>query len=134
MSISVLHRCPACGFEIEAWDDGHPYIRDDRGRARFYYHPCETEVRQKILSVCEWAHDKSPEDLSALLEKKSGNMTEFLCLGCCRRFKCDEDRQQPRCRKRGSKDVRDVMLLGGCACPKCGKGRFPDEPPFYAIS
>jgi hypothetical protein len=31
--------CGGCGFEVEAWSDGNPYYRDERGHKRYAYHP-----------------------------------------------------------------------------------------------
>lgn len=134
MSSSVLHRCPVCYYEIEAWDDGHPYILDDKGKARFYYHPIENEQRRRILDSCAWAMGKRPEELAILLEQNSGVMSEFLCLDCRTVSKVDAEKRTPVCRKCRSGNVCDVKRLNGVACPKCGKGRFPENPPLHAIS
>ena len=134
MSSCVLHRCSACGFEIEAWSDGFPYIRNDMGNPRFYFHPCEMEQRREILASCEWARDRNPDELERLLERKSGVMSEMLCLDCGWLFKVDLTKRRARCRKCKSENAKDVVMLGGETCPKCGKGRFPEEPLFHAIS
>ena len=133
MACSVIHRCPVCGFEIEAWSDGHPYILDDRNRPQFYYHPCEDE-RERILASCDWARFKTDEELSDLLQVKSGIMSDMICLDCAGKFKCDTEKKKPKCRKCGSENVHDQFKLEGVTCPKCHRGRFPDVPEEGAIS
>ena len=134
MASSCIHRCPACGFRLEAWDDGSPYILDDKGRPRFFHHPCEVEGRNEILASCEWAQGREGADLARLVEARSGVMEDFICLQCARRFKCDSGRKTPKCPRCGSEDVHDQYLLGGVTCPKCRRGRFPDTPEQGAIS
>ena len=134
MSCMYIHKCPTCGFEIEAWEDGNPYIRDDKGKPRFYYHPGGEEDRIKILEECRWAECKSPEELEVLLNKKSGVMSEFICMDCCKFFKTDAEKHTPWCRKCGSQNVMNITELAGVRCPKCRMGNFPSTPEFGAIS
>ena len=133
MACSVIHRCPVCSFEIEAWSDGNPYILDDRNRPKFYYHPCESE-RIEIIASCEWARSKTDAELSQILELKSGIMSDMICLECAGKFKCDTEKKKPKCRKCGSENVHDQFLLEGVTCPKCHRGQFPDVPERGAIS
>ena len=104
------------------------------GIPRFCFHPGEVMLRQEILASCKWAKDQNPDELERLLKRKSGVMSEMLCLDCGWRFKVDLDKRRARCKKCKSENAKDVVMLGGETCPKCGKGRFPKKPLVTAIS
>ncbi len=134
MAARYLHICPNCGFEVEAWDDGNQYILDDRGQPHFFYHPGMNERIRDILSKCRWAKGKAGEELDKLIQERSGNMSDFICLDCCKLFRWDVKKAPPACSKCRSTNISKVMQLAGKACPKCRRGNFPAEPRLGGVS
>lgn len=35
----AMSTCDKCGFEVDAWDDGNPYVQDSKGKRHYFYHP-----------------------------------------------------------------------------------------------
>ena len=133
MSACFEFRCPACGFEIEAWDSGNPYIIDDDGLRHFFYHPAESDVIEPVVARSRWAAGKSALEIEAELPNHVGCMEDVICLECAATAQVDYDECNRRCATCGSETHR-ILELGGKRCPKCKQGRFPDEPTMGAIS
>lgn len=110
--MAEAHRsvCSGCGYSIEAWSDGNPYVLDESDRKRHVYHP---------------NHPEAPI---------VGNDVPHLCLSCGRKFKVDTRRPVRNCPKCGSDDLCDTFELTGKPCPKCKKGSFTRDPDYIAIS
>jgi DNA-directed RNA polymerase subunit RPC12/RpoP len=102
--------CSACGYTIEAWSDGNPYVVDESGRKRYVYHPSEG------------------------FDLAIGNDSPHLCLACGRKFKVDSRKPRATCPKCQSDQISDAFTLGGKPCPKCRRGAFAADPAFFAIS
>ncbi len=134
MSACYLHVCPACGFEVEAWDDGHPYIVDDAGRRHFFYHPAERDVIDPIVAKSAWAKGLTYDELQTEVPRHLGNMAETICGDCGAEDRTDRGPNGFVCGKCGSHQVWDLMELAGKPCPKCKTGRFSDEPQLGGIS
>ena len=41
MAAQITFRCSKCGFSVESWDDGNPYIEGPDGKRHQFYHPGE---------------------------------------------------------------------------------------------
>jgi DNA-directed RNA polymerase subunit RPC12/RpoP len=102
--------CDACAKEIEAWDEGDPYYRNEQGEKVYAYHP------------------------SPMRDRCSGVDSPTLCLQCGRRFKVDSAKPVHHCPKCNSKDIRDEFRLDGATCPYCKEGAFRQDPDFFATS
>jgi DNA-directed RNA polymerase subunit RPC12/RpoP len=111
MAQGVTYVCSDCGTSIEAWDEGNPYYRDEKGRKKYAYHP-----DSEHLALC------------------IGNDADFLCLGCGKKFKVDSEAPIDRCPKCKSTEIVDRYELEGKQCPYCMKGKFGADPNGFVIS
>jgi len=49
MAMSIIYSCDKCGFEVDAWDDGNPYVQDSKGKRHYFYHPTnEMDIMGKL--------------------------------------------------------------------------------------
>jgi hypothetical protein len=123
MASSTHFKCDACGFSLEIWDDGHPYIRGLTGRRHYFYHPAnQKEVAQFVDAML--GHEGTASERRAYLAAHAGCEGEFLCMDCCKLSKIDEARDPKACRKCHRPDLIPAMELEGSPCPKCRKGLF----------
>jgi hypothetical protein len=99
----LLFVCNKCGFSIEGWDDGNPYIENSNGKRKYYYHPEE------------------PPKIS--LTFSFGNAPDYVCRKCGKISKIDPDKDAMQCRKCKSEAVEEIYNLGGKKCLKCD-GQF----------
>ncbi len=111
MAEGIRFVCKSCGAEIEAWDDGNPYYRDEAGRKKYAYHPDYEGLARCI-----------------------GNDEPHLCLACGEQFMMDSEAPTDRCPGCGSTDIADTFRLEGRRCPSCKKGEFVVDPSFHCIS
>ncbi|MEZ6044248.1 MAG: hypothetical protein R3C11_01410 [Planctomycetaceae bacterium] len=101
--------CDHCGFTIQAWDEGNPYILDIDGKKQYVYHP-------------------DPRRYEAI-----GVDLPHLCLDCGCNHNVDQGKPYS-CIRCWSTNRVDSYLLEGHICPKCKKGKFFEEPDRYMIS
>jgi hypothetical protein len=134
MASGYTFECTHCKYSFMAWDDGNPYFRSDKGRPQFFYHPDEGRLFEYVSQSV--GRDLTGEALNEFLKKRTGNMTDMLCLDCGRRFKRDLRRQKPVCpsRKCKSANISDLCELEDKICPKCKQGVFKCDPDNVAIS
>jgi len=123
MAQQLVFACTNCGYSVEAWDEGHPYIEGPDGRRHHFYHP--GEHRQLIAIARELlGREPSRDDVDQMLRDHGGNEGDFLCLECRTFSKRNEREATEPCAKCGSTNVVDIWRLPGCTCPKCKKGTF----------
>ena len=103
--------CSDCGFAVEAWDDGNPYFRDERGRKQYAYHP---------------DHEK--------LARCIGNDVPHLCLACGKQGKVDSLKPRATCRACKSGPLVPLGEVDGHTCPQCRRGTFVEDPLGFAVS
>jgi hypothetical protein len=103
--------CTACDFAVEAWSDGNPYYRDERGRKRYAYHPDHENLARCI-----------------------GNDVPHLCLGCGGETKVESARPRATCRRcKGERHV-PTWELAGQVCPRRRQGMLEVDHGFRVIS
>lgn len=49
MAMSLIFTCEQCGFSVEGWDEGNPYIINSKGKRVFFYHPGGEDVMEKVV-------------------------------------------------------------------------------------
>ena len=123
MAAAITFTCKKCGYQIESWDDGNPYIETPRGKRYHFYHPCEDsqirEIVQKILK-----REPTEVEISEMLQNNSGNEGDYLCLECLKLGKRDSDKDNMICRSCKSNRIIGVGTFSGQKCPKCNKGKL----------
>jgi ribosomal protein S27AE len=103
--------CTHCGFAVDAWSDGNPYYRDERGKKRYAYHPDHAE-----------------------LERCIGNDVPHLCLACGAQTMVDSEKPRTTCRKCKTGVLADLWVLDEKPCPKCHAGVFQEDPEGRMVS
>jgi hypothetical protein len=126
MASSTHFTCDGCGFFVEAWDEGNPYVRDLKGKRHYFYHPGHPKEMEEFVDslLLLLLRERIVSDREAYLMAHSGNEGEFLCMDCGKLSRIDEERDAKACRKCRGLDLVDGMELEGRTCPKCRKGIF----------
>ena len=114
--------CNKCGFAIEGWDDGNPYIEFPKGKRTYFYHPGDERKIEEISSRI-LGHEPSDQEIGEILEKYAGNAPDHICRDCGKISKIDPNKDAMKCRKCKSEDVEEIYNLGGKRCLKCD-GQF----------
>ena len=131
MASSFVFTCDRCGYSIEAWDEGNPYIEFPAGNRHFFYHPGEMEeirnITRKIIG-----REPTREDCDSALKQFSGNETDYICRTCQMESRFDPRKDPHACKHCGSSDVVAIFTLTGKKCIKC-EGTF-SEGKFACIS
>ena len=107
------YRCDNCGFRLERGWVEYAYVTDDRGKRIHWPHPMEMQKVYEVLG-----YDASEE----LIKARTGTLTVCVCLDCTGRFELDLERDERRCPRCGSEQVKTVWEMVGKTCPKCGMG------------
>lgn len=136
MAAFYTYLCSQCRFKIIACDDGNPYILDDNGTKHFCCHPGEMDTIMEVVQASSVGRTLSGEALESFIQSRRGNLGEFLCLDCGRRFKAETERapRPPVCTRCGSTNVCSSVEIDGRTCPKCRQGIFREDPMERAIS
>ena len=127
MAICLIFTCNQCGFSIDAWSDGNPYIEDPQGKRHYFYHPSEdsmiSEIALKILG-----HTPTEAEKEELLLKHGGNAPDHICRDCGETSQIDPKRDTLACPHCSSKRIVARYNLGGAPCLKCS-GTFSEGSP-----
>ena len=105
MASQLIFSCP-CGFSLDAWSDGNPYIIElekiqfgsatSSNRKEYVYHP-DSKVNEAL-----------------------GNDVPSICLAYCHLFESDTLDPRTCCMKCKSEKIIPCFDLAGKVCPKCG--------------
>lgn len=122
MALSETYRCEKCGYCVEAWDDGNPYLQLSFGRRHYFYHPEDVQSLRPLLEK-EMGGILTREEFELALAERIGNAPDHLCPDCGKTFQLDPSTEQSVCPKCQSQRVFEIWSCQGKPCPKCG-GRF----------
>jgi hypothetical protein len=123
--------CDRCGFSVEAWDDGNPYIEYPKGKRHHFYHPGEDEQIKEITRTIV-GHEPTRQECDNILKKYGGNESDFICRSCLKIDQYDESKDPLVCKHCGGESIERTFDLAGKKCLKCD-GIF-SEGEFTAIS
>ena len=129
MAMSTIYTCEACGFEVDAWDDGNPYVQDSKGKRHYYYHPTNhmnimgEVLEPKTLTTSNSEESEESEESELVYDTHTGNAPDHLCLGCGKISKIDPEVDKMICKKCKSDEVTELTSLAGKKCPECS-GHF----------
>jgi DNA-directed RNA polymerase subunit RPC12/RpoP len=131
MAMCTDYTCGRCGFRVESWDDGNPYLMNAAGKRHHYYHPGGPSDIMRLYQELTGA----PEDWSALetySHTHGGIEGDYLCQHCGRQTRRDPARDVLRCTGCKRMALLPCEDLEGKPCPKCRQGVFTGQ--FGAIS
>lgn len=127
MAACTEFTCTHCGFKIESWDEGNPYLRDAEGKRHFFYHPGDQEERLEFFEKQTGRPAADEAEFIAFLNEQGGNEAHYLCLHCGRQTQRDPEHDPMRCTGCGKRTLKDTQELEGQTCPKCSQGTFSGE-------
>ena len=126
MAMSIIYTCDKCGFEVDAWDDGNPYVQDSKGKRHYYYHPTNhMDIMEEVLAKMppHIPSSEESEESELIYDTHTGNAPDHLCLKCGKISKIDPEVDKMICKKCQSDEVTELTSLAGKHCPKCS-GHF----------
>ncbi|MGB2401986.1 MAG: hypothetical protein ACPIA7_01100 [Akkermansiaceae bacterium] len=126
MAMSTIYTCDKCGFEVDAWDDGNPYVQDSKGKRHYFYHPengidLMGKLREPI--PLPTSNSEESEESEPFFGIHTGNAPDHLCRKCGKISQIDPKMDKMICKKCKSEEVTEVTSLAGLKCPKCS-GHF----------
>ncbi len=131
MSACFEFTCDRCGFSVESWDGGNPYIEYPKGKRHHFYHPGEDDQINKIARTIV-GHEPTRQECADVLKKYGGNESDFICRSCLKIHQYDERKDPLVCKHCGGESIESTFQLAGKKCLKCN-GIF-SEGEFTAIS
>ena len=131
MAMRVIFRCTGCGFELEAWDEGNPYIEGPDGKRHHFYHLSQ---ESEIISIVQTILGRPPTETATrdALEKHAGNEQDHICLNCAdRSLRNEQEANAPcaACAAYGHATVVDCFQLAWKPCLSCRQGAFAEGQP-----
>ena len=126
MAMSIIYTCDKCGYEVDAWDDGNPYVQDSKGKRHYFYHPeNEIDIMGKLLTekTLPTSNSEECEESEPVFDTHTGNAPDHLCLKCGKISLIDPEMDKMICKKCKSDEVTELTSLAGVKCPKCS-GHF----------
>ncbi len=119
MASSQLFTCNQCGFNVESWSDGNPYVIGANGKRLFYYHPGGSErLRQIALDL--YGFEPTPDDITKMCSERGGNAPDYICTHCGKVRRLDKNRDKFFCRSCKGSELIETWTLAGKKCMKCG--------------
>lgn len=123
MAQQLIFTCGRCGFEVDAWDEGNPYVEGPDGVRHHFYHPGED---RKVVAIVTALLGRAPtgDEVQQMLREHGGNEGDFLCLECRAPSRRNEREAAGPCASCGSTRVVERWHLAGETCPACKQGTF----------
>jgi len=128
----LTFKCSNCGFSVDSWDDGNPYVEDPRGKRHYFHHPCEEEQIREIAGRVLGRTPKR-EEIDEMVKLHGGNESNFICADCLRITQRNPSKDALVCGDCHSSRLVRTHELGGTRCLSCEVGQF-DGGNLAAIS
>jgi len=120
--MSIIFTCEKCGFSLEAWDEGNPYIEYPEGERHYFYHPDGEKILKEIASKI-LGHSPSPAEQEKIEAKYTRNAPDHICRVCGEISRVDPEKDGKVCPSCGSKKIVELFKLGWKKCIEC-PGKF----------
>ena len=131
MAESLLFTCNKCGFQVESWSDGNPYIQGSARKRFYYYHPAEesqlVEIGKKL-----YGRVLNSQEINIMRKERGSNAPDHICLSCGKIRKLNPRKDRMVCTSCKGKNFVETWELAGKKCMMCD-GVFLDGIP-HAIS
>lgn len=111
------YMCTNCGLSLSPGWGGRMYVIDESGERIICGHPGEMATVARVLG------DNAPRELIAA---RTGFHSDCICMDCLHQFKIDMNRDEEKCRRCGSRNIRTVREMIGKTCPKCKTGTIEE--------
>ncbi len=113
------------------------YVKDDEDKKVICRHPVESYAIAKTLKISEhdaraWlmgAYNKIPEriipeETIKLINERTGFDSDCLCSDCLSQFRIDVKKEEKKCPRCSSLNVKTQEEMINQPCPKCKEGRI----------
>lgn len=118
MAMCVIYSCRNCDYQVEAWDEGNPYI-EINGERTYFYHP---EPFPDPPNSDEFKSSGSSE------KPIVGNAPDHVCMDCGEILMLDSGRDTMTCARCRSSKLVEAFEMANQQCPKCGGTLNEGEP------
>jgi len=123
-------KCNKCDFETSASSGGVMYVLDESGKKVICPHPLEYYTIAEVLKISKdeafaWLQkedEKISEETKKKIEDNIGMNFQYVCLDCYSENFLDKKRDELRCARCGSTNLKYVAELVNQRCPKCKEG------------
>ena len=110
--------CDHCGLAFPGGWGRYCYAVDSDGKRVVCRHPGEDRDAKKVTGM-EWSE--------AVAAARIGSASHCMCFDCSEQFDLDLDRDEKKCPKCNSLNVRSADGAVGSRCPKCKTGIFREH-------
>ena len=118
MAYCLTFTCPKCGFSVDSWDEGNPYILDLKNVRRYFYHPGERKVIEKVTNAIN-GRECTEDEREKILTERCGSSPDHICRKCGKITKLDPTKDVLVCSKCKSDQLEATYGLSGKKCIKC---------------
>lgn len=124
MAVCTEFTCNHCGFKVESWSDGFAYLKDNRGKRRYFFHPAGADEMWEFCRRQLGNPQVSYEEFERFLQERRGWEDNFICMHCGRQTRRDLSEISMRCTRCRKQELKPTQALEGQRCPKCKQGIF----------
>lgn len=130
MPAMFVSQCNKCGFKTSMSSGGYMYALDENGNKVICPHPGEASVMSKVLEIPReeatifilGKYEKLSKETKEKIRARLGRNFQHICLDCLAEVFLDKKRDEIKCDKCGSTNLKYVADLTGQSCPKCKEG------------
>jgi len=123
-------KCNKCDFETNISSGGSMYVFDESGKKVICSHPLEYHTIAKVLKISKdeafaWIQkedEKISEETKKKIEDNIGMNFQYICLDCYSENFLDKKRDELKCAKCDSINLKHASELVKQQCPKCKEG------------
>lgn len=123
-------KCTKCDFETSVSSGGHIYVLDESGNKVVCPHPIEYHTIANILKISKedavaWLqrnYEKISEETRKKIDHGVGINLQHICMDCYSESFLDRKRDEMKCNKCGSSNIKYIEDLTSQTCPKCKEG------------
>lgn len=123
-------KCNKCDFETSMSAGGHLFVRDENGNKVACGHPIEHYKISEVLKIPKddafaWLmqdFEKITPETKKKIDDNTGMDYQYICLDCLSETFLDPKKEELKCSKCGSTNLKHVAELENQVCPKCKEG------------
>ncbi|MDP2946877.1 MAG: hypothetical protein Q8N88_02070 [Nanoarchaeota archaeon] len=123
-------KCNKCDFKTSVSSGGYLYVRDRDGNKVVCPHPLEYHTIAEVLGISKddafaWIqqeYGKISEETRKKIEDNIGMNFQHICLDCLAENFLDKKKDEIKCKKCSSVNLKYVADLVNKPCPKCKEG------------
>lgn len=123
-------KCNKCDFQTSTSSGGVMYVRDEKGNKVICPHPLEDDKISEVLNIPRddafaWITGKTEnisKETKEKIKSRVGMNYQYICTDCFSEVFIDPKKDEMKCSKCGSANLKYVADLANKPCPKCKEG------------